>query len=359
MRTSRYVALLAASALVLAGCGGGDSDKSSKSKVTVEQAANYTGSDRQEFLEKCAKDEGSVTVYTAQNTDLWEKLRAAYMKKYPGIKVNTTRRTTAQTAEAFTKEASAKVHKADVLDVKVEVAASLVDLYASYTSPELEAFPETALGADNKYVTSDRIPYGVIYNTDKVSEADAPKTSEDLLDPKWKGQIAMSTTLLGTQWVGWMHKKYGEDFIKAFGKQDVRTTDANTDAIAAQVAAGEVLIAPGINLSGVEALKETGKDAPVKWVPIDPQWTEGALSIAAKAPHPCAAMLYIDFELSKEGQTINPLYLSARTDVEASPAVKDIEPVDIWTIIGSHNAADYPTASKEWTALIDKYIINN
>lgn len=358
MKAKRYVGLLAATSLVLVGCGGGNSDATSEA-VSVEKAAQYTGNDRQAFLEKCAKDEGSVTVYTAQNTDLWEKLRAGYMKKYPGIKVNTTRRTTAQTAEAFTKEASAKVNKVDVMDVKVEVAASLVDLYASYTSPELKAYPATAIGADNKFVTSDRIPYGVIYNTDKVSEADAPKTSEDLLNPKWKGQIAMSTTLLGTQWVGWMDKKYGEGFIKAFGKQDVRTTDANTDAIAAQVAAGEVLIAPGINLSGVEALKETGKNAPVKWVPIDPQWTEGALSLAAKAPHPCAAMLYIDYELSKEGQTINPLYLSARTDVEANPEVKDIEPVDIWTIIGSHNAADYPEASKKWTALIDKYIISN
>jgi iron(III) transport system substrate-binding protein len=357
MRASRVFALAAVSGVLLAGCGGGGSD-GSDSGVSVEKAAKYTGADRQEFLEKCAKEEGSLTVYTAQNTDLWEKLRDGFMKKYPGVKVNTTRRTSAQTAEAMSKEAGANVNKVDVSVLKVEVSESLLDLFAAFDSPELKAYPKEAIGTDGKYVTSDRIPYGVIYNTDKISEADAPKTSEDLLDPKWKGEIAMSTTLLGTQWVGLMDSKYGEDFIKAFGKQDVHTTDANTDAIAAQVAAGEALIAPGINLSGVEALKEAGKTAPVKWVPIDSQWTEGSISIAAKAPHPCAAMLYIDYELSKEGQTINPLYLSARTDVTPDAAIKDIQPVDIWHIVGKHDAKAYQDAAKRWTQLIDQYIIH-
>jgi iron(III) transport system substrate-binding protein len=340
---------------MLAGCGGGSSD--SGSGVSVAKAAKYSGSDRQEFLEKCAKEEGSLTVYSAQNTDLWQPLRAGFMKKYPGIKVSTTRRTSAETAEAITKEASANVNKFDVADLKVEVSESLLDQFASYTSPELASYPKEAIGTDGKYVTSDRIPYGIVYNTDKVAEADVPKTSEDLLDPKWKGQIAMSSTLLGQQWVGWMDSKYGDDFIKAFGKQDVHTTAANGNAITAQVAGGEALIAPAVDLAGVETLKAAGKKAPIKWLPIDPQWTEGSLSISAKAPHPCAAMLYIDYELSTEGQTINPHYLSARTDAAPNPAVAGIEPVTIWEIVGKHDAKAYQDASKRWTQLIDQYII--
>jgi iron(III) transport system substrate-binding protein len=355
MKASRAFALAAASGLLLAGCGGGSS--ASGSGVSVAKAAKYTGSDRQAFLEKCAKDEGSLSVYTAQNTDLWGPLRTGFMKKYPGIKVSTTRRTSGDTAEAITKESGANVNKFDVADLKVEVSESLLNQFASYTSPQLAAYPKDAIGTDGKYVTSDRIPYGIVYNTDKVSAADAPKTSQDLLDPKWKGQIAMSTTLLGMQWVGWMDAKYGDGFIKAFGKQDVHTTAANGNAITAQVAGGEALVAPAVDLAGVETLKAAGKKAPIKWLPIDSQWTEGSLSISAKAPHPCAAMLYIDYELSKEGQTINPLYLSARTDVEPNPAVKGIDPVDIWQIVGKHDATTYLNASKRWTQLIDQYII--
>lgn len=354
MQVGRVVAVVGSAALVvtLAGCGGGSEGSSS---VGVEEAAQYSGGDRQEFLEKCAKDEGQVSVYSAQQTDLWQPLKEGFEKKYPGIKVTTTRRTSAETAETLSKEAQAKVNKADVTDVKVEVAESLLDLFQSYDSPELEAYDKDAIGPDNKYVISDQVPYGVIYNTAKVS--DPPKTSEDLLKPQFKGQLAMSTTLLGTQWVGWMEAKYGEDFIKKFGEQDVRTTDANTDAIIGQVAAGEVLVAPGVNLSGLQALKKESPNAPVEWLPIDPQWTQGALSLLAKAPHPCAAMLYIDYELSAEGQTINPLYLSARNDVPEPDVVNGVDTVDIWGIVGKHDAKAYQEASKRWTQLIDRYII--
>lgn len=330
-------------------------DSSQEPQDPVQQAATYSGADRQQFLEQCATKEGALSVYTGQQTDLWQPLKDAFEKKYPGIKVDTTRRTSAQTAEALTQEAKAGVNKADVVDVKVEVMESLLDIMTPFDSPELESFDKAAIGTDGKYVISDQIAYGVVYNTNEVK--DPPKSSEDLLDPRFKGQMAMSTTLLGTQWVGWMYKKYGEDFIKKFGEQNIHTTDANTDAIISQVAAGEIAVAPGINLSGMVALKDKSKDAPIEWLPIDPQWTQGALSLVAKAPHPCAAMLYIDFELSKDGQTINPLYMSARTDVPVPEMMNGIHPVDIWEIVGSHDAKAYQDASKKWTQLIDQYII--
>ncbi|GAA1513157.1 extracellular solute-binding protein [Nocardioides humi] len=354
MKVGRFVAVATSVAAVvtLAGCG----DSSEENSAKVKEAAQYSGDDRQGYLEECAKEEGSLSVYSAQQTDLWQPLKEGFQKKYPGIKVETTRRTSAETAETLSKEAQAGVNKADVIDVKVEVAESLLDLFAPFSSPELEAYPETAIGPDSKYVISDQIPYGIIYNTDKVPNP--PKTSEDLLKPEFKGHIAMSTTLLGTQWVGWMENKYGEEFLERFGEQDVRTTDANTDAIIAQVAAGEALVAPGVNLSGVEALKQQSPNAPVEWLPVDPQWTQGALSMAAKAPHPCAAMLYIDYELSAEGQTINPLYLSAREDAPTPDVVQgENEPVDIWEIVGEHSAQAYQDASRRWTELVDRYII--
>lgn len=359
-RSRALIGALAASALVLTACGGGESEGKSDADATVslKQAANYTGADRDDFLLKCAKTEGVLDVYTSQNPTLVDDLRKGFIAKYPGIKVNATRRTSPQTAEAFTKEAKAGVNKADIVHLKVEVAESVLDLFTSFTSPELKAYPDSAIGPDGKYVSSGRVPYGAIYNTDKVSAEEAPKTPQDLLDPKWKGKIALSTTGPGTQWVGWMEKRYGEDFIKAFGKQDVRTTEANTNAITGQVAAGESLIAPAVNLSGVAGIMETDKNAPVKWVPMDPQWAEDSVAIAAKAPHPCASMLYTDYVLSLEGQTVNPAYESSRTDATSSPELAGIEPASIWDAVGSHDAVAYQEASKRWTDLIDRYIIN-
>lgn len=330
-------------------------DSGDAAPVSVQEAASYSGADRQEFLEKCAANEGSLSVYTAQNSDLWEALKEGFEKKYPGITVEVTRRTSAQTAEALNEETKAKVYKADVANVKVEVAESLLDLFAPFESPELDAFNDNAIGPDGKLVISDEIPYGVVYNTDKI--VDPPKNSRDLLDPRFKGEIAMSTTLLGTQWVGLMDTKYGEDFIKDFGQQDIHTTDANGNAILAQVAAGSPAMGVALDYASVQALITGGKPAPIEWLPIDAYWTQGALSLVATAPHPCAAMLYIDFELSKEGQAVNPLYLSARDDVPRPDAISGIDPVDVWGIVGEHGAAAYQAAHQRWTQLIDQYII--
>ena len=63
------------------------------------------------------------------------------------------------------------------------------------------------------------------YNTKLVSASEAPKTWDDLLDPKWKGQTGMSTalrvfTVLATAEGGWGIEKT-EDFIRKLKKQDI------------------------------------------------------------------------------------------------------------------------------------------
>lgn len=383
---------LVASSLVLAACGSSSSDSGStsaggtstsgESTAGTETAGNaggtlgtetsttdasaagdassankdpfhYTGDDRTEYLTQCANKEGALEIYTTQNPTLADALKAAFTKKYPDIKVNSTRRTTPATAEAVTKEAGAGVNKVDIVHLKIEVVDNLLDLLTDFDSPELAAYPARAIGPDGKYVVSGQVPYGIIYNTDHVGDADAPKTSQDLLDPKWKGKIAFSTTGPGTQWIGYMYKKYGLDYIKALGKQGLLTSAVNTNAISAQVASGDAWIAPAINLSGFSGLK----GAPIKWNPVDSTSAQDTVEIAKAAPHPCAAMLYTDFALSKEAQTINPDYISARTDVESTGELVGLDPVGIWDIVGEHDAQAYQDALKEWTQLIDQYII--
>ena len=113
------------------------------------------------------------------------------------------------------------------------------------------------------------------------------------------------------------------------------------------------MISPSVSLAGVDDLKKD--NAPVEWVPVDAHWTDGAIGLAADAKNPCTGMLFIDFVLSKEGQTINPSYLSARTDVENNPRLEGIEPLTVWDIVGEDRT--YNEAYEEWTELINEYII--
>ena len=74
-------------------------------------------------------------------------------------------------------------------------------------------------------------------------------------------------------------------------------------ALATLMASGEVPLSPTMFDSNVFVVKRTG--APVEWRPIDPVVANvGYSGIVARAPHPHAALLFIDYLHSKEGQQL-------------------------------------------------------
>lgn len=350
----RIPAALALVGLALAACSeravGGDAGSADES---VLQAAQYDGDDRQEFLEACAADEGTMQFYTAQNEDLWTPLTRGFQDRYPDLSIETTRRTSGETAEAIVTEAQAGRSRVDVIEVKDMVMFDLQDHLVPFESPEFAAYDDDAFGPDNKYVIADRIAYGLVYNTNLVAEDEVPQRFEDLLEPRWKDQMAMTTTLLGTQYIGLVQHKYGNEGVEQLGSQGIRTQAVSSDAISSLVAAGEAQLSPSVSLAGVDDLKEQG--APVEWVPVEAHWTDGAIGLSATADHPCTGMLFIDFVLSIDGQTINPSYLSARTDVADNPSLAGVEPITVWEIVGEDRV--YNDAYAEWTGLIGEYII--
>jgi iron(III) transport system substrate-binding protein len=69
------------------------------------------------------------------------------------------------------------------------------------------------------------------------------------------------------------------------------------------VASGELPLAATIYNHNIERLAVKG--APVKWKAINPTFGRpNAIGLARRAPHPNAALLFADFMLSKEGQTL-------------------------------------------------------
>jgi iron(III) transport system substrate-binding protein len=82
------------------------------------------------------------------------------------------------------------------------------------------------------------------------------------------------------------------------------------------VASGEIALAATLYNHNVERLIVKG--APVKWKPIAPTFGRpNGIGVARRAPHPHAGMIFVDFMLSKEGQTI----LKERNRVPASLSV--------------------------------------
>ena len=86
-------------------------------------------------------------------------------------------------------------------------------------------------------------------------------------------------------------------------EQEVSIQDMAPAALIGLIGSGEVPMSPTIFDANVTMAKQKG--APVEWRPLEPVVTTvGSSALMAKAPNPHAALLFIDFVLSKEGQQL-------------------------------------------------------
>jgi iron(III) transport system substrate-binding protein len=95
----------------------------------------------------------------------------------------------------------------------------------------------------------------------------------------------------------------GREFLEKLAGQDVSVQDMAPAALINLVVSGEIPLSPTIFDANVTLAKQKG--APVEWRPLEPVVTTvGSAGLLAKAANPHAALLFIDFLLSKEGQQL-------------------------------------------------------
>ena len=253
-----------------------------------------------------AKKEGALVWYMSASIEDAKAILLAFNKKYPFLKTDFFRAGSARLFNRIMNEARAGKVLFDLVAVRGLETHQLVKagLLQPYVSPESAAYP--AGFKDSKGYWVDYFDsYNVIgYNTQLVARDQAPKSWEDLLDPKWKGKIALDEE--NFSWYGAMTQKWGTEktqrYMRALAKQDIQLRNGQT-LIAQLMAAGEFSVAM-VLAHRIEKMKEQG--APVEWVTtLDPVTASlHPIGIAAKAPHPNAAKLFVDFILSKDGQQL-------------------------------------------------------
>jgi ABC-type Fe3+ transport system substrate-binding protein len=133
--------------------------------------------------------------------------------------------------------------------------------------------------------------------------SDAPKTFEDLLNPKWKGKLATTDNVQSIQYLGAVIKINGEEYLRKLASQDVTVYSSSNSAMTQLTMAGQAAANFPSSVGLVEAGKKQGQ--PISWSSLGKAPAGlGALAVTAKAPHPNATMLFIDFLLSDEGQRV-------------------------------------------------------
>ena len=260
----------------------------------------------QEDVIAAAKKEANLTLYLSMNLTDANGLMQLFRQKYPFINVNIFRADNEKLLNRIVTEATAGKFNGDaILISSFEVRVLLQKkLLQKYVSPESRFYPEGFTDKEGFWTSVYSIPRVIAYNTKLVRPDAAPKTYDDLLQPRWKNSFGLSDS--ATLWYTGFLKFYGEekgrDFMRKLAAQKPAFRDSET-VIIQLLAAGEFPL--GMVYSHQAAsLKKRG--APVDWVRTALPIVTGLkpIALSAKAQHPNAAKLFIDVALSKEGQEL-------------------------------------------------------
>ncbi|OLC14852.1 MAG: hypothetical protein AUH29_09340 [Candidatus Rokubacteria bacterium 13_1_40CM_69_27] len=277
-------------------------------EATLQAIARLRGGEREAKLLGGARKEGGLVWYSSADADDALALTQKFQEQYPFLRVEHFRAPSEKVLQRILMESRAKAFKADVISLP-EIELNILtkqNLVSRYESPEQDAYP-LEMKDPRGYWNGMYISAWVLaYNTKLVPREAAPRTYRDLLDPRWKGGIALDTEAFS--WFAtslrYLDKRDGRDaaleYFKKLARQEIQFRKGHS-LIAQLLAAGEFPLAAELQVHAVERLKAHG--APVDWTALDgviPVHRIGiALTSTGSRPH--AAALFYDFILSRTG----------------------------------------------------------
>lgn len=332
-------------AAALAGCGGSPSPGSGTPSNTgsappVSETPSNSGTAPPAASETpsvepttgpVAETGGYLTVYYSHSSDWADPIVQEFEEKY-GIEVDLVSGPTGNLISRMQAEVNNPL--CDVLwGGREESFAAARDLFYPYESTEIDNLIEVTYEPSHLWYGFFNSPMVLIYNTDMVSEEEAPKGWSDLLNPKWKGTIATADPIsTSSSLVSFMVMMmvYGKD--DGGGYQFIRDLVANLDGI---VLSGSGGVYKGV-ADGEYAIGLTYEDAALKYVasgsPMAIVYPEegttmspSPVAIANGAPNLENAKLFVDFVLGRQVQEEigESFHRTVRKDVPVSELTPD------------------------------------
>lgn len=329
-KASLWVALLVGLTMFLAACGADDPTPTATTAPAPAADAPTADPFQVEWdaLIAAAQAEGTLELFACCTLGGNFKEFASTFKDKFGVEVNSFTGGSRDAREKIIPEREAGIYSIDVWiggsrgAVRVLIPGNMIDPI----DPVLfhpEVLDDSAwLGgngpgyadAEQKYL----LPYAgdggfsinVAYNTDAVDPATI-NSYYDLLDPKWKGKIIARDprfTGIGDGNFYLFHPLLGEDFLRQLlTEMDIVFVDDARQATD-QLAKGayelclfncsqEVFAARDQGLP-VDVLQKVLKEG------VDVGWGANVVWAMNRAPHPAAQKLFINFLLTREGQTL-------------------------------------------------------
>ena len=270
---------------------------------TAAELALYTGADRQARLIEAAKKEGTLTVYHVYPA--LTEMMAAFTKKY-GIKTKAWRAGSEAVLQRVTSEAKGSKFEVDIVqnNAPENEAAHREKLLQEVRSPFQQDLIPQAVPAHKEWVGITVDVWTAAYNTNKIKKEDLPKTYQDLLNPKWKGQLGIEAN--NHAWFGSLMSQMGEDkglplFNNMVASNGVSVRKGHS-LLTMLVSSGEVPLALTVYSWNPEQIKAKG--APIEGLALQPLIAQpSTIAMLKKSPNPNAALLFYEFMLS-DGQKL-------------------------------------------------------
>ncbi len=303
---------------------------------------------RMQRLVEGAKTEAALVWYAPDREDLTNLRIEIFKELQPGViqKFTSPRVLPDVMIDRLLTEERAGKHQADVVWVQFHQVSALEGegMLARYVALEDAALPDN-LKVPGQWRSLGNRLFHIMYNTNLVAAADAPKTWEDLLDPKWKGKLVLDAS--SYNWFVGMLDYLGEakglEFMKRLASNGLQIQQRRSN-VENMVAAGEVPVM--VANSGTSTADRIAHGEPLAFVkdPKPPIAYGEGLAIMRNAPHPHAAALFIETVLSEPWQRKASEKIKIRA---ARPGVPDplIEPS-----IKPHfvNPSKWPTKRYQW-----------
>jgi iron(III) transport system substrate-binding protein len=269
-----------------------------------------------------AKKEKKLVFYTTMDLPQTIEVVRDFAQKYPFLDLELHPLEAETLVKRIQNEARSGMSTWDVLLGGGGLFQPLLEanLVVSYHSPQREAVSgalNDSAGFWSGYYIN---PYVLGYSTILVNQGNIPRSYNDLLEPRWKGnRIAIDSTAHGL--LRGLAAAWGEEkavaYLKRLAEQKPVMASASIMAVdSLHTGNVAIVIARAPVIQGYKKKLQSLID----WVFLEPTVAQiDAVMLSAQAPHPNAARLFVDFVLSKEGQ-------SALAGIQQIPVRRDMEP---------------------------------
>ncbi len=300
---------------------------------------------------------GSVMLYSSLKEDQLEAIKTGFTNKYPNIKMDYYAAGTSKVATKIATEKQSGQIACDVIwigDPSNYITLKEKGILEAYESPEAVNIDATFKDPDNYYVGGRLVVMGFAYNTNNVTESEAPKVWSDLLKPEFKDQIVMtdpgeSGTTFYTVAALMAKDGYGLDYFKQLKEQGAEL-ESGTTSTHTKVAANAYKVCIAVDYV-TQTLEKDGST--IKFVYPDQELIaiSSPIGLVKDSKNTENGKLLYDYIISVEGQEI----LAAN---DCSPIRKDVVKEGALTIdeiVGRATKVDDAYIADHSTEILDNF----